>query len=116
MLSIWDSKVKRACALIYGRRICQLTKWKYFSPNFGCHVWNFQTCDRWRKMADTMKDFCDYFAEKLSWQNRVAFKRAIISKLLFFCCRFFSKSFNIFFKSPSLIYSSFVKKYYQSIY
>jgi hypothetical protein len=26
MLSIWDSKVKRACALIYGRRICQLTK------------------------------------------------------------------------------------------
>jgi hypothetical protein len=21
-------------------------------------------------MADTMKDFCDYFAEKLSWQNK----------------------------------------------
>jgi hypothetical protein len=38
--------------------------------------------DRWRKMADTMKDFCDYFAEKLSWPNKADLEFKKIPKLI----------------------------------
>ena len=54
MLSIWDSKAKESM---------RIDLWTKDMPVDEMKIFFYQTDDE--KMADTMKDFCDYFAEKL---------------------------------------------------
>ncbi len=66
MLSIWDSKAKETMRIDLWTKDMPVDEMKIFFHQTLVAMSNtFKRATDDEKMADTMKDFCDYFAEKL---------------------------------------------------
>ena len=66
MLSIWDSKVKETMRIDLWTKDMPVDEMKiFFHQTLIAMSDTFHRATGDEKMADTMKDFCDYFAEKL---------------------------------------------------
>jgi gliding motility-associated protein GldC len=66
MLSIWDSKVQETLRIDLWTKDMPLDEMKlFFHQTLVAMSETFQRATQDEKMADTMKDFCDYFAEKM---------------------------------------------------
>ncbi len=66
MLSIWDSKVKETMRIDLWTKDMPVDEMKiFFHQTLVAMSDTFKRATDDEKMADTMKDFCDYFAEKL---------------------------------------------------
>ena len=67
MLSIWDSKVQETLRIDLWTKDMPIDEMKlFFHQTLVAMSDTFQRATQDEKMADTMKDFCDYFAEKLN--------------------------------------------------
>ena len=65
-LSIWDSKVKETMRIDLWTKDMPVDEMKiFFHQTLIAMSDTFNRATGDEKMADTMKDFCDYFAEKL---------------------------------------------------
>ena len=66
MLSIWDSKVQETLRIDLWTKDMPVDEMKlFFHQTLVAMSDTFQRATQDEKMANTMKDFCDYFAEKL---------------------------------------------------
>ncbi|MES2746975.1 MAG: gliding motility protein GldC [Bacteroidota bacterium] len=66
MLSIWDSKVQETLRIDLWTKDMPVDEMKlFFHQTLVAMSDTFQRATDDEKMAATMKDFCDYFAEKL---------------------------------------------------
>ncbi|MFZ4670980.1 MAG: gliding motility protein GldC [Flavobacterium sp.] len=66
MLSIWDSNVKETLRIDLWTKDMPVDEMKlFFHQTLVAMSDTFQRATADEKMSDTMKDFCDYFAEKL---------------------------------------------------
>ncbi|KAF2335356.1 gliding motility protein GldC [Flavobacterium ginsenosidimutans] len=66
MLSIWDSKVKETMRIDLWTKDMPVDEMKiFFHQTLVAMSDTFKRATDDEKMSDTMKDFCDYFAEKL---------------------------------------------------
>ena len=66
MLSIWDSKVKETLRIDLWTKGMPVDEMKqFFHQTLVAMTDTFQRATQDEKMTDTMKDFCDYFAEKM---------------------------------------------------
>jgi gliding motility-associated protein GldC len=66
MLSIWDSKTKESMRIDLWTKDMPVDEMKvFFHQTLVAMSDTFKRATDDEKMADTMKDFCDYFAEKL---------------------------------------------------
>jgi len=66
MLSIWDSKVQETLRIDLWTKDMPVDEMKqFFHQTLVAMADTFQRATQDEKMADTMKDFCDYFAEKM---------------------------------------------------
>lgn len=66
MLSIWDSKVKETLRIDLWTKDMPVDEMKqFFHQTLVAMTDTFQRATQDEKMTDTMKDFCDYFAEKM---------------------------------------------------
>ena len=66
MLSIWDSKVQETLRIDLWTKDMPVDEMKlFFHQTLVAMADTFQRATQDEKMTDTMKDFCDYFAEKL---------------------------------------------------
>jgi len=66
MLSIWDSKVHETLRIDLWTKDMPVDEMKlFFHQTLVAMSETFQRATQDEKMADTMKDFCDYFAEKM---------------------------------------------------
>ena len=66
MLSIWDSKVQETLRIDLWTKDMPVDEMKlFFHQTLVAMSETFQRATQDEKMADTMKDFCDYFAEKM---------------------------------------------------
>ena len=66
MLSIWDSKAKETMRIDLWTKDMPVDEMKiFFHQTFVAMSDTFKRATDDEKMSDTMKDFCDYFAEKL---------------------------------------------------
>lgn len=66
MLSIWDSKAKETMRIDLWTKDMPVDEMKiFFHQTLVAMSETFKRATDDEKMADTMKDFCDYFAEKL---------------------------------------------------
>ena len=66
MLSIWDSKTKESMRIDLWTKDMPVDEMKiFFHQTLVAMSETFKRATDDEKMADTMKDFCDYFAEKL---------------------------------------------------
>lgn len=66
MLSIWDSKAKESLRIDLWTKDMPVDEMKiFFHQTLVAMADTFQRATTDDKMADTMRDFCDYFAEKL---------------------------------------------------
>jgi gliding motility-associated protein GldC len=66
MLSIWDSKVQETLRIDLWTKDMPIDEMKlFFHQTLVAMSDTFQRATADEKMANTMKDFCDYFAEKL---------------------------------------------------
>ena len=66
MLSIWDSKVQETMRIDLWTKDMPVDEMKlFFHQTLVAMSDTFRRETEKEKMADTMKDFCDYFAEKL---------------------------------------------------
>ena len=66
MLSIWDSKAKETMRIDLWTKDMPVDEMKiFFHQTLVAMSDTFKRATDDQKMADTMKDFCDYFAEKL---------------------------------------------------
>jgi gliding motility-associated protein GldC len=66
MLSIWDGKVQETLRIDLWTKDMPVDEMKlFFHQTLVAMADTFQRATQDEKMADTMKDFCDYFAEKL---------------------------------------------------
>lgn len=66
MLSIWDSKVQETLRIDLWTKDMPVDEMKlFFHQTLVAMSDTFQRATDDEKMADTMRDFCDYFAEKL---------------------------------------------------
>ncbi|MDI1257175.1 MAG: gliding motility protein GldC [Flavobacterium sp.] len=66
MLSIWDSKVQETLRIDLWTKDMPVDEMKlFFHQTLVAMTDTFRRATDDEKMADTMKDFCDYFAEKL---------------------------------------------------
>jgi gliding motility-associated protein GldC len=66
MLSIWDSKVKETMRIDLWTKDMPVDEMKiFFHQTLVAMSDTFRRATDDEKMSDTMKDFCDYFAEKL---------------------------------------------------
>ena len=70
MLSIWDSKVQETLRIDLWTKDMPVDEMKlFFHQTLVAMADTFQRATDDEKMAATMKDFCDYFAEKLELKN-----------------------------------------------
>jgi gliding motility-associated protein GldC len=70
MLSIWDSKAKESMRIDLWTKDMPVDEMKiFFHQTLVAMADTFKRATNDEKMADTMKDFCDYFAEKLELVN-----------------------------------------------
>ncbi|WP_367755078.1 gliding motility protein GldC [Flavobacterium sp. WC2421] len=66
MLSVWDSKTKESMRIDLWTKEMPVDEMKiFFHQTLVAMSDTFHRATGDEKMADTMKDFCDYFAEKL---------------------------------------------------
>lgn len=66
MLSVWDGKAKESMRIDLWTKEMPVDEMKiFFHQTLVAMSDTFQRATGDEKMADTMKDFCDYFAEKL---------------------------------------------------
>lgn len=66
MLSVWDSKAKESMRIDLWTKDMPLDEMKiFFHQTLVSMSDTFERATGEKKMSDTMKDFCDYFAEKL---------------------------------------------------
>jgi gliding motility-associated protein GldC len=66
MLNIWDSNAQEALRIDLWTKDMPVDEMKmFFHQTLVAMTDTFQRATGDEKMADTMKDFCDYFAEKL---------------------------------------------------
>jgi len=66
LLSIWDSKAKESLRIDLWTKDMPVDEMKvFFHQTLVAMTDTFQRATGDEKMAGTMKDFCDYFAEKL---------------------------------------------------
>lgn len=66
MLSVWDSKAKESLRIDLWTKDMPVDEMKQFFHQTLVEMSNtFQRATHDEKMTATMKDFCDYFAEKL---------------------------------------------------
>ena len=66
MLSIWDSKAKESMRIDLWTKDMPVDEMKvFFHQTLVAMSDTFQRATDDEKMTDTMKDFCDYFAEKM---------------------------------------------------
>jgi len=66
MLSIWDSKVQETLRIDLWTKDMPVDEMKlFFHQTLVAMADTFHRATDDQKMTDTMKDFCDYFAEKL---------------------------------------------------
>ena len=66
MLSIWDSKVQETLRIDLWTKDMPVDEMKlFFHQTLVAMSETFQRATQDEKMANTMKDFCDYFAEKM---------------------------------------------------
>ena len=66
MLSVWDSKAKETMRIDLWTKEMPVDEMKiFFHQTLVSMSDTFKRAKNKKKMADTMKDFCDYFAEKL---------------------------------------------------
>lgn len=67
MLSVWDSKDQETMRIDLWTKEMPVDEMKlFFHQTLVAMADTFQRATGDEKMADTMKDFCDYFAEKLN--------------------------------------------------
>ena len=66
MLSIWDSKTQETLRIDLWTKEMPVDEMKlFFHQTLVAMTDTFRRATNDEKMSDTMKDFCDYFAEKL---------------------------------------------------
>lgn len=66
MLSVWNGKVQETLRIDLWTKDMPVDEMKlFFHQTLVAMADTFQRATQDEKMADTMKDFCDYFAEKL---------------------------------------------------
>lgn len=66
MLSVWDSNVQETLRIDLWTKDMPVDEMKlFFHQTLVAMSETFQRATQDEKMADTMKDFCDYFAEKM---------------------------------------------------
>ena len=66
LLSIWDSNAKETLRIDLWTKDMPVDEMKqFFHQTLVAMADTFQRATTDEKMADTMRDFCDYFAEKL---------------------------------------------------
>ncbi len=66
MLSIWDSKAQETLRIDLWTKDMPVDEMKlFFHQTLVAMADTFQRATDDEKMSDTMRDFCDYFAEKL---------------------------------------------------
>jgi len=66
MLSVWDNKAQETMKIDLWTKEMPVDEMKlFFHQTLVAMADTFQRATDDEKMADTMKDFCDYFAEKL---------------------------------------------------
>jgi uncharacterized protein involved in cysteine biosynthesis len=65
MLSVWDSKAKESMRIDLWTKEMPVDEMKIFFHQTWAMSDTFHRATGDEKMADTMKDFCEYFAEKL---------------------------------------------------
>ena len=66
MLSIWDSKVQETLRIDLWTKDMPVDEMKkFFHQTLVAISFTFQRATDDQQMTDTMKDFCDYFAEKM---------------------------------------------------
>ena len=66
MLSIWDGKVKETLRIDLWTKDMPVDEMKlFFHQTLVAMADTFQRATQDEKMAATMKDFCDYFADKM---------------------------------------------------
>ncbi|NBL64740.1 gliding motility protein GldC [Flavobacterium sp. NST-5] len=66
MLSFWDSNVQETMRIDLWTKDMPVDEMKkFYHQSLVAMADNFQRATGDEKMADTMRDFCDYFAEKM---------------------------------------------------
>lgn len=66
MLSVWDSKAQESLRIDLWTKDMPVDEMKvFFHQTLMAMTQTFQRATQDEKMAATMRDFCDYFAEKL---------------------------------------------------
>ena len=66
MLSVWDSKNKESLRIALWTKDMPVDEMKiFFHQTLTAMADTFQRATDDKRMSDTMRDFCDYFAEKL---------------------------------------------------
>ena len=66
MLSVWDSKKKESLRIDLWTKEMPVDEMKiFFHQTLSAMADTFQRATNDDKMSDTMRDFCDYFAEKM---------------------------------------------------
>ena len=70
MLSVWDSKTQETLRIDLWTKDMPVDEMKlFFHQTLLAMSDTFQRATQAEKMADTMKDFCDYFAEKMELKS-----------------------------------------------
>ncbi len=70
MLSVWDSKSKESLRIDLWTKDMPVDEMKiFFHQTLVAMADTFQRATTDDKMADTMRDFCEYFAEKLDLKS-----------------------------------------------
>lgn len=71
MLSVWDSKEQESMRIDLWTKDMPVDEMKtFFHQTLVSMSDTFERATDDKKMADTMKDFCDYFAEKLELKQK----------------------------------------------
>lgn len=71
MLSVWDHKKKESLRIDLWTKDMPLDEMKiFFHQTLTAMADTFQRATDDNKMSDTMRDFCDYFAEKLELKQQ----------------------------------------------
>ncbi|GEQ86952.1 gliding motility protein GldC [Patiriisocius marinistellae] len=71
LLSVWDQKNQESLRIDLWTKDMPLDEMKvFFHQTLSAMTDTFQRATNDEKMADTMRDFCDYFAEKLEIKKK----------------------------------------------
>uniref|UniRef100_UPI0040484EC4 gliding motility protein GldC n=1 Tax=Flavobacterium sp. TaxID=239 RepID=UPI0040484EC4 len=74
LLSVWDSKAKETLRIDLWTKDMPVDEMKqFFHQTLVAMADSFQRATADEKMSDTMRDFCDYFAEKMALKQLAAF-------------------------------------------